>query len=105
MARTVNPERRAARRQQILDGASACFAEKGFHATSMQDICDAAGMSPGALYRYFSSKDDIIIAIVEEERRTDDEFVYQMLSSGDLFGSLREACEYVMECSKEPGLR
>ncbi|WAP70701.1 TetR/AcrR family transcriptional regulator [Jiella pelagia] len=56
------------RRQQVLDAARACFARSGFHSASMQQICGEAQMSPGALYRYFPSKDSIIEAIAEEER-------------------------------------
>lgn len=54
--------------RRILDAAAQCFTRLGFHGASMQEICAAAGMSPGALYRYFPSKESIIIAIVEEER-------------------------------------
>jgi len=55
-------------RRRILDAAASCFTRLGFHGASMQEICAAAEMSPGALYRYFPSKEAIIIAIVEEER-------------------------------------
>ena len=51
-----------ARRQQILEAAQACFARGGFHQTSIQDICKEAGLSPGAVYGYFPSKDHIIAA-------------------------------------------
>lgn len=46
-----------ARREQILDAAEACFSREGFHQTSMQDICREAELSPGAVYRHFSSKE------------------------------------------------
>ncbi|MGE4371622.1 MAG: TetR/AcrR family transcriptional regulator [Xanthobacter sp.] len=59
---------RNARRQSILEAAMDCFARDGFHGTSMQKICQEAGMSPGALYRYFPSKESLIAAIVSEER-------------------------------------
>ena len=52
----------AARSQQILDAARACFARQGFHQTSIQDICKEAELSPGAVYRYFPSKEHIIAA-------------------------------------------
>ena len=52
-----------ARRQQILDAAWACFARKGYHQTTMQDICQESGLSPGAIYRYFASKEAILKAI------------------------------------------
>jgi len=57
-----------ARRQQILEAASSCFARKGFHHSTMHDICAEAQLSPGAVYRYFSSKEEIIEAMAEEER-------------------------------------
>lgn len=55
-----------ARRRQILDGASICFARNGFHATSMQDVLKEADLSAGAVYRYFSGKEELIAAIVGE---------------------------------------
>lgn len=50
------------RRRQIIDAAYRCFARKGFHQTSMRDIFAEAELSPGAVYNYFKSKDDIIEA-------------------------------------------
>lgn len=61
-------DHRAGQRQRILAAALACFARDGFHGASMQKICAEAGMSPGALYRYFPSKESLIAAIVEGER-------------------------------------
>jgi TetR/AcrR family transcriptional regulator, transcriptional repressor of aconitase len=55
-----------ARRRQILDGAALCFARNGFHATSMQDVLKEIDLSAGAVYRYFSGKDELIGAIVGE---------------------------------------
>ena len=55
----------AARRQQILDAALICFDRSGFHRSPMQDIFDQSGLSAGAVYRYFASKEDIIEAIAE----------------------------------------
>jgi AcrR family transcriptional regulator len=53
----------AARRQQILDAARTCFLRNGFHATSIQDVIAEAGLSVGAVYRYFPSKTELISAI------------------------------------------
>ncbi|MGE0563587.1 MAG: TetR/AcrR family transcriptional regulator [Pseudolabrys sp.] len=66
MAR-VTVQRQADRREEILAAAKICFARSGFHQTSMNDICAAAGMSAGNLYRYFKSKEDIIIGIAERQ--------------------------------------
>jgi AcrR family transcriptional regulator len=57
---------RAERRSQIIEAAFACFAARGFHATTMDDICAAVGLSPGAVYRYFRSKDDIIETTIRQ---------------------------------------
>src|SRR5262245_37343491 len=62
----VSDEHLAARRRQILDAARVCFARNGFHATSMQDVITEAGLSVGAVYRYFKSKEDLVMAIAEE---------------------------------------
>jgi TetR/AcrR family transcriptional regulator, transcriptional repressor of aconitase len=61
----VSQEHLERRRQQILDAATECFARQGFHATSMQDIFRASGLSAGAVYRYFPSKNSLIKAIAE----------------------------------------
>jgi AcrR family transcriptional regulator len=62
----VSQEHLDARRQQILDAAAECFASKGFHRTTMQDIVTESGLSAGAIYRYFTGKDQIIQAIADE---------------------------------------
>jgi AcrR family transcriptional regulator len=64
------PDRHEARREQILGVCLQCFAAKGFHQTSMRDICAALEMSPGALYRYFDSKEAIIAAMIDADRAT-----------------------------------
>ncbi|MEO8827759.1 TetR/AcrR family transcriptional regulator [Lapillicoccus sp.] len=62
----ISERQRQARRQQILDAARGVFTLNGFHATSMDEIIAAAGMSSGGVYRYFSGKDAIITAIAQE---------------------------------------
>lgn len=62
----VTEEYRRQRRAQLLDAAKRCFVRQGFHATSMKDVLSEAGMSAGAAYGYFSSKDEIILAVAEE---------------------------------------
>lgn len=54
-----------ARRNQILDAAWSCFAKRGFHQTTMQDIATDAGISAGAIYRYYASKEAVLASITE----------------------------------------
>lgn len=53
-------------RQRILQAASTCFGRGGYHETSVQDICDEAGISKGGLYTYFKSKEEILAAVIED---------------------------------------
>jgi TetR/AcrR family transcriptional regulator, transcriptional repressor of aconitase len=62
----VTQQHRDARREQILAAARRCFLRDGFHATSMQDLFAESGLSAGAVYSYFASKDDVIAAITED---------------------------------------
>ena len=64
----LKPDTQRARRDHILDAAHACFARGGFHATTMQDICKEASVSPGALYVYFDSKEALIAGLCERDR-------------------------------------
>ena len=64
-------EKREVQIRRILDAAKKCFVRSGFRGASMHEICGEAGMSPGALYRYFPSKESIIEAISEDHRRED----------------------------------
>ena len=59
--------KRIARRRRILDTGARLFAEKGYHATRMQDIADVLDLQKGSLYYYFSSKEMILFNILEEE--------------------------------------
>lgn len=57
MARNKYPEET---RKKILDIAFRLFSEKGYDRTTIQDIVDALGMSKGAVYHHFKSKEDIL---------------------------------------------
>ena len=59
----VTEAHRESRREQILIAAWKCFSRKGFHSTSMADVIKEAGLSAGAVYLYFRSKDEIIVAV------------------------------------------
>lgn len=60
MARTVNPVAHGARRDAILDAGERLIATHGYDATTLNDVLMATGISKGAFYHYFSSKDDLL---------------------------------------------
>lgn len=59
------PNRSPERKQQILEAAIAVFARLGFRAARMDDVAEQAGLSKGALYLYYKSKDAIIAALLQ----------------------------------------
>jgi TetR/AcrR family transcriptional regulator, cholesterol catabolism regulator len=63
--RTETPQRR----DEVLAAATRVFHEKGYAATSIQDVADALGMLKGSLYYYIDSKEDLLFAIIEEVHR------------------------------------
>ncbi|MFI0843291.1 TetR/AcrR family transcriptional regulator [Mesorhizobium sp. IMUNJ 23232] len=81
-------ERREQQTQRILDAAKACFIRSGFKGASMQEICAEVGMSPGALYRYFPSKEAIVEAICEADRREDAVLFAKVLQEPDVVEGL-----------------
>lgn len=89
--RARDPELNSARREAILRAASDCFIAKGFHATSMAEICAKAGMSPGTLYHYFRSKSEIIAGIIEQERRETAELIAGVGEAADILTGLQAA--------------
>ncbi len=52
-------------RGEILDAALACFAARGYHETSVDEIAARAGLSKGAIYWHFAGKRELFLAIVD----------------------------------------
>ncbi len=65
MPRKEDPENIARRKDQIIKAAIAAFSRAGFKRTSMNDIVNESGLSKGAIYWYFKSKDEIINALTD----------------------------------------
>jgi len=84
----LKPETQKARREHILDAAERCFAQNGFHATSMQMLCKAAGISAGALYVHFDSKEALIAGICERDRSEFQEHFAGIADAPDVLGAL-----------------
>ena len=57
---------RAERERQILEVAGHEFASRGYHAVSMDDVAEGAGVSKPMVYAYFGSKDGLYLAYVEQ---------------------------------------
>ena len=90
----LKPETQRARREHILDTAEKCFAQNGFHATTMQMICRAAGISAGALYIYFDSKEALIAGICERDRSEFSERFAGVAEATDVIAALNELASH-----------
>lgn len=119
MVRTPDRALKDRRRNEILRAATHCFVRHGFHQTTMDQICARAGLSPGAVYRYFRSKHAIIEAIagaelavvaalIEPLRDTDDfvdnfiEIVERLTLSPVSMDEARLSIEIMAEASRNP---
>lgn len=100
----VSAQYRDERRAHILAAARRCFVRDGFHETSMQDLVREAGMSSGAVYRYFDSKDAMIAAIAEENLDQVVTIVRESARQGSGAGAaLATALEFVSARHAEDG--
>ena len=90
----LKPDTQRARRENILDAALRCFSRSGFHATTMQDICREASVSPGALYIYFDSKEALIAGLCERDRTEFAERFAKLAASPDFLEALTAIGEH-----------
>lgn len=79
-----------------MDVASKCFIAHGFHATGMDELSKAAGMSVGNLYRYFPNKEAIIQAIVDDTRMRVAPIYERLQSHPDPVEGIVEIIEHVV---------
>ncbi len=71
-------EKKTRRRKEIVQAAWELFGEKGFDATTIDDMTERAGLSHGTFYLYFSSKEDILRHLGEEVLKEMFEFSIEM---------------------------
>ncbi|KQP01714.1 TetR/AcrR family transcriptional regulator [Leifsonia sp. Leaf264] len=88
----VSEEHRIARRTEIAQAAMRCFARKGFDGTSVADIIAESGLSAGAIYGHYKSKNELIQLAVSEllgQRMAEVEIALQreeLMEPGELIG-------------------
>ncbi len=83
------------RRVQILDAAVACFARQGYRATSMEDIVRESGLSVGAIYTYFPSKEELFLALADQRMNQAVDYIRALFDGpGPVQDKLREAVDF-----------
>jgi len=101
----LKPEEVEHRRQEIIEAARRCFLCSGFHQTTTDEICHEAAITPGGLYHYFGSKEEIISAVIEDTARTTvDNLRSTAEASGDVRSAVQALASEFFERARDPQL-
>src|SRR4051794_33619956 len=66
LSKTTRAQKNAATTEALLTAAAQAFAERGYEATTMEQIAERVGLSKGALYYRYRSKEDLFLALLDE---------------------------------------
>ncbi|MDP2675464.1 MAG: TetR/AcrR family transcriptional regulator [Dehalococcoidia bacterium] len=86
----LKPQEIEQRKREIIEAARICFLRNGFHQTTTDEICREAAITPGGLYHYFGSKEEIISAVIEDAAHTT---VQNLRSAAEASGDVRTAVQ------------
>ncbi len=117
----VVPEYKEEAKSRILEAANRVFAEKGYHEATMDDIAKRLGVSKGAIYLYFASKEDLFEAMCKTAPQAFKEILYSSFgaetnpiqSATQFFDKMLKlsasnpglSFEILSEASRNPGLK
>ncbi len=115
MAPKVTSAYKQKTRERILEGAEALFSREGYYDTSMDEIVRESGLSKGAIYGYFSSKEELFLALEDRDLALTLARVKAAFAPGDsaksklekaaevafssLMGATKKACRMSLEFS------
>ena len=93
-------------RASLLATARNVFSERGYAATSMDDLTAQAGLTRGALYHHFGDKKGLLLAVVEQiDAEMDQRLQAISDSTGDLWEGFRRRCRAYLEMALEPEIQ
>jgi AcrR family transcriptional regulator len=106
MVPKVSVDHKRTVQDKILNSAEILFSEKGYYATSMDEIVSKSGFSKGAIYSYFTSKEDLFLALQEKQLASSLEQLEALFEPSDsALTKLEKALEMIFEsqssCTKE----
>ena len=93
----VIPEYKEVAKSKIIEAAAKIFAEKGYHEATMDDVAQEIGVSKGALYSYFKSKEDLLREISLQSHQTLRDILNSTCGSHDLTEALENVFTKITE--------
>ncbi len=100
------PDRGTATRQRIIAVATALFTAHGYEGTSIETVLRETGLSRGALYHHFASKDQLFAAVLEAiEAEIADATVKGSRGSANPAAALRAGCGVFLDLAQTPKVR
>jgi AcrR family transcriptional regulator len=78
MARVTRVESKERTRQRLLAEAQRLFRERGYAATSLEQVAEAAEVTKGAIYGHFASKEDLLLTAIEATRGTTPDYLIRL---------------------------
>src|SRR4029453_6330670 len=80
--RLTREEKKARTRAQLIDAAAAVFARRGFVAASLDEVAEEAGLTKGAVYSNFNSKEELFEAVIEDRLNEPMKHAADVIDSG-----------------------
>ena len=104
--RRTQAERSEATRGALLAAARRLFTEKGYAGTGRDEIAAEAGVTRGALYHHFASKESVFRAVVEQlEQEVTERVATVAMGGGDAGEELRLGCLAFLDACLDPSVR
>jgi AcrR family transcriptional regulator len=101
----LKPEELETRRTEIIDAARACFLRAGFHRTTTDEICREASITPGGLYHYFGSKEELIAAVIERSAEDAVERMRGVIAEAmDAESAFRQVSDFFSQAMHDPDI-
>ena len=98
-------ERGESTRESLVSAARVLFGRDGFNSTSLDDIASSAGLTKGALYHHFDSKEDLFRAVAESVKRDINTRLSDLFLGSDAFSALEVGCFTILEAYLDPSVR
>jgi AcrR family transcriptional regulator len=92
----------AATRQALLDAACALFGERGYTATSIDDVAQAANVTKGAFYHHYDGKQELFAGVYEQVKREVSERVAAAFLEPDPWVDLCSGCQAMLDAHLDP---